>query len=336
MTSFLRLARRSAAARFAPALLIGTALALAGAGSLAFAGDDDDEATAFTRFREGKDGHSALEVAHATYKSDKTGVKVVLYGVVHIADPAYYKKVQKDLDSMDVVLYEGVTPSEKQKKDESMKALGEMQGMMGDLLGLQFQKDGINYKAKNLVHADMTLDELEKATGGDLSKLTPMGKLFSDPNMVKQIAPLMKMFRSLGKQFMKSNPALRDGLKSQMARQLGNADVSQLPGGEEMARVLITERNKVAVSVLDKELEKHESGRIAIFYGAAHMKDFHDRLTARGFRQAKKTWLPAWTIGGGGDEEDDGDETPAPRSEEKERSREPETVPPSKSGKRWF
>src|SRR5262245_28238713 len=113
-------------ARFIPALL------LALAPLLAFAGDED---TSFIRFSEKGAGKGSLDIATATYRSEKTKTEVVLYGVVHIADADYYKKVQKELNSYDVVLFEGVKPSENKVPDESMKGLGEMQGMMGDLLG---------------------------------------------------------------------------------------------------------------------------------------------------------------------------------------------------------
>lgn len=311
-----------------PALLVGLLPLFAAAA---------DEDASFIRWRDGAAGNGALEIAHATYKNDKTGVEVVLYGVVHIADPAYYKRVQKDLDSYDVVLYEGVGPTDKTKVDESMKALGEMQGMMGELLGLQFQKDGIDYKAKNLVHADMSQEELEKAAGGDMSRVLPMMKIFQDPKVAKQMVPLMRMMRTLGKGFMEGNPAMKNNLKSMMAKQMGNADFGSMPGGDEMMRVIIVERNKVALGVLDKELEKRKSGKIAIFYGAGHMPDMEKRLAEKGWRQTNKSWDAAWTVGGDepSSSDDDDDDRPAKKPAKREEPKEePRKALPA--GKRWI
>ena len=75
-----------------------------------------DAPTDFIRYKEGKtQADGALQIAKATYVSDKTGVKVVLYGVVHIGDMAYYHRIQKDLDSYTAVLYEGVKPPKDMK-----------------------------------------------------------------------------------------------------------------------------------------------------------------------------------------------------------------------------
>jgi hypothetical protein len=308
----------------------------------AFADDDDDDAPAtrsdgskvekaFTRFQKNRNG-GTLETAYAVYKNKDTDVEVILYGAVHIADKAYYKKVQKDLDSYDVVLYEGVSPSKDQEPDENMKSIGELQTTMGSMLGLTFQKDGINYKAKNLVHADMTYDELLKATDGDISKALPGAQMFSDPQTKSMLKPMLKMMKSFGKQFMEMAPQMRDGLKLQMAQQLAGTDLSKVPGGEGAAKILVGERNKVALKVLDEQLAKRKSGKIAIFYGAAHMKDFNDRLEAKGWKQTKVEWNVAWDVGGkNADAEGDSDDDDAPKAPAPERRREHE-----KSGARWF
>lgn len=287
------------------------------AGSAAVWADEAVE-TKFTRFTESDDADtgSRLETAYATYTSDKSDVKVILYGAIHIADKAYYKKVNDDLASYDVVLFEGVSPSKDAKPDENMQTIGELQTTMGKALGLTFQKDGIDYKGgvqRNFVHADMTQDELLKATDGDLSKALPGAGLFGDPNMMKMLKPLMGMLKD-----MKLPKSMRDPLKLQMAQQLANADMESLPGGEGATKILIGERNKVALKVLDEQLEKRKSGTIAIFYGAAHMKDFHSRLVKKGWKQEKVAWNVAWQIGGKRPAAPERErETPAPREPEK-------------------
>lgn len=255
-----------------------------------------DEATKFIRFKAGdKPNTGALQIAYAVYKSDKTDVTITLYGVVHIADMAYYQSVQKDLDSHDAVLYELVIPGKKKiKPNASAQGLGQMQKAMGELLGLSFQKDGINYKSKKSewIHADMNMDELAAASGGDPSKALPGGGMFS-PQMMKNLGPMLKMGMGFIKQMFKSNPAMRDSLKIRFAQQMTNAD-KMITG--EMQRVIVVERNKKAMSVLDRELAKRSKGRLALFYGAAHNADFHERLAKRGFRQVKKVWKNAWSV----------------------------------------
>jgi len=293
------------------------------AGSAAVRAEDVE--TKFTRFTESEDEAtgSQLDTAYATYTHKDTGVKVILYGAIHIADKAYYKKVNDDLFSYAVVLYEGVSPSKDAKPDEDMQSIGEMQTAIGQMLGLTFQKDGIDYKggiAKHFVHADMTQDELLKATDGDLSKALP-GAGMINPEMMKQLKPMMGMLKDI-----KIPGSMKKMLKLQMAKQLADADIASMPGGENMQKIIIVERNKVALKVLDEQLEKRKSGTIAVFYGAAHMKDMHERLAKKGWTQSKVEWNTAWQIGGKRKAQPEGDKKP---------TRDPERVP-SGGKKRWL
>src|SRR5271170_3967219 len=81
------------------------------AGSAATWADDKAIETKFTRYVDSDDDDvgAKLEVAFATYTSKTSDVKIILYGAVHIADKAYYKKVNDDLASYDCVLFEGVS-----------------------------------------------------------------------------------------------------------------------------------------------------------------------------------------------------------------------------------
>lgn len=256
---------------------------------------------AYVRYTEGdrrQDG--ALQCAVATFRHPTRNQTVVLYGVVHIADAEYYARVQQDLDSYTTVLYEGVAPG-KEQPTEADKSLGDMQKVMGEMLGMTFQKDGIDYTRKNLVHADMTMDELKEKLGG--GTINPMGQLLSEEQM-KSMAPIMKMIAGLGKMFMQNNPEMQSRMRAQFAQQLANADMAQLGGqmGEKMARVILIDRNEVCMKVLGQQLETQQDGSIAIFYGAAHMPDLQQRLEAQGFTLAEKRWMSAWKVGGGVDD----------------------------------
>ncbi|WP_395734438.1 hypothetical protein [Prosthecobacter sp.] len=59
--------------------------------------------------------------------------------------------------------------------------------------------------------------------------------------------------------------------------------------------VLVGERNKVALGVMDKEIAAGKK-RIAIFYGAAHLGDMEERLLKKGFKRTKVEWLKAWDL----------------------------------------
>jgi hypothetical protein len=296
-----------------------TALALTlGAASSAVAGE------AYVRYQQDADNakDGALQTAVATFRHPTKKVEIILYGVVHIADKAYYQNVQRDLDSYDVVLYEGVKPG-KAKPTEADKGLGQMQKMMGEMLGLTFQKDGINYKAKNLVHADMDMDQFKKAMGGN--SINPLGGIFGKDQM-KMLGPIMKTAGPIMKALMRSNPAMQDNLKRMLAGQLGNANMNAAMGKKAM-QVILIERNKVVMKVLAEQLQKTNKGTVAIFYGAAHNPDFEERLAKLGFQLQTKRWMSAWTIGQGTNEGEEKPSTTAPKSA-------PKAAP--ETGSRWF
>ena len=61
---------------------------------------------------------------------------------------------------------------------------------------------------------------------------------------------------------------------------------------------LITERNKKALAVLRKELDKG-TRRIAVFYGAGHLSDMEKRLsTDFGMKRINEEWVDAWNLRG--------------------------------------
>ena len=64
----------------------------------------------------------------------------------------------------------------------------------------------------------------------------------------------------------------------------------------ESGSVILTERNKVALEVLKKRLEKGDK-KIGIFYGAAHLADMEERLIGEfGLKKGKTVWNDAWSM----------------------------------------
>lgn len=248
----------------------------------------------YVRWESGRSpDQGALRTAVATYQHPDEDIRVALYGVVHIADMSYYREVQKDLDGYDVVLYEGVGSPEERAQGEGSD-LGEIQGLMGEMLGLSFQKDGIDYTRKNLVHADMTMAELKKALGG--ASISPLGGAM-DEEQAGAFVPMLKMLGQLGAMFLKSNPEMQNRVKLMMGQSLANADLTQHMG-KQIVQAILLDRNAVVMKVLAREVEKMEKGSIAIFYGAAHHPDLAKRLEGLGYTRTDKRWMSAWKVGG--------------------------------------
>ncbi len=92
-----------------------------------------------------------------------------------------------------------------------------------------------------------------------------------------------------------TRPDAERQLKVVIARQLGQMDLSAMgldgPGGS----VLVTERNKAALSTLSDSITAGKKN-LAIFYGAAHMPDMTKRLEALGFSPVSTQWNLAWDL----------------------------------------
>ncbi len=66
--------------------------------------------------------------------------------------------------------------------------------------------------------------------------------------------------------------------------------------GPTIGTILIADRNKAALKVLQKEIAKGKK-KIGIFYGAAHMPDFEKRLRDDfDLKKDKEEWITAWDM----------------------------------------
>src|SRR5262245_51534059 len=105
---------------------------------------------------------------------DRSQPVVWLTGVSHIGDSNYYARVQRHLNSQDLVLYEGVTDratrAQRAKKTRGDRPSEEgtdgeessLQGNMAAALGLVFQLESIDYDRPNFRNSDLTIEELQQ------------------------------------------------------------------------------------------------------------------------------------------------------------------------------
>ncbi len=242
----------------------------------------------------------ALQTAVATYKLAGSGpeddVEVTLIGAVHIGEATYYSRLNQLFRQYDALLYEMVMDPEggmPDPEERGVSPVSTIQVGMKSALNLSFQLDEIDYKAKNFVHADMTPQEFF-----DCMKELEQG--------------LMSMiFRSMGASLaqqssQKSNDlevlaAMVSGdtmsLRVAFAEQMEQADGQMAAlANKEGKSALITERNATAFKVLKRELEAGKK-KIAVFYGAGHLKDMHKRLEKDfAMELTELEWLDAWSL----------------------------------------
>ena len=261
-----------------------------------------EEPTNFIRFVE-EDESDSLQTAVVSYKSPQK-VKVDLVGAIHIADKAYFDALNVRFKGYDAVLYELVGPSfeergkpEVKKEAAKLQWVGQLQTMMRDTLKLHGQLEGIDYKAKNFVHADMDMSQFTQTqTQKQESFLTLYLKAAQAQKEVNEkrgvnsdAAGMVMLLKIL---------TMKDSsteLKRMIAQEFDS--VEDIMAGIETGdgTVLVGERNKVALQVMDKEIAAGKK-RIAIFYGAAHLGDMEERLLKKGFKRTKVNWLKAWDL----------------------------------------
>ena len=178
-------------------------------------------------------------------------------------------------------------------------AIGTAQQGLTKLLGLQFQLDQIDYKPQNFVHADLSPRQFSAAMQrrGE-SWWTMFSKLMQESmdranGAEKKNSPDLSFGDLFGIVF-GSNRELR--MKRLLAEQFSDMEVLTSAFGGKDGSSLITDRNAAALSVLNLELQKGERS-LAIFYGAAHMHDFDQRLRKEfNLEPIEVVWLEAWNL----------------------------------------
>ena len=270
------------------------------AGLWALAAEAKPVEKTYLRFQEKEKG-AALEVGIISMQHKVTGAKVDLVGAVHIGDQAYYEGLNKDFKKYESVLYEMVKPADVDPgnlpKDRPQSGVSIIQKFMKSQLDLTFQLDVVDYGAKNFVHADMTTKQFEKrqkARGENMFKLMfkmmqqdlaqrAKGKGAADISTLELIRALLSPTRSVE-------------LKYLLARQFNEMERITAGLDADGGSVILTDRNKVALRVLKKQLQGGKKN-LAIFYGAAHFPDREKRMIEKmGFERKGVRWVTAWDL----------------------------------------
>ena len=260
-------------------------------------------ARSYVRVRRDKAGEViALETAVVQFgprDRSQASPTVDLYAAIHVADRAYYVQLNRDFARYDAVLYELVAkqntrPTPEKSAGASHPVAILQKGLQG-LLDLDYQLDRVDYKRRNMIHADMTPAQLADSMNrrGE-SLLTMLFRAFgyslakqdSRTNDNQDVKVLMALFSS--------QRAL--ALKRLFAQELEDLDGLTLALGGEQGSSLVEERNKVALAELRRQLAAGKR-KAAIFYGGAHMPDIERRLTGDfGLTVRNVRWLNAWDM----------------------------------------
>lgn len=243
-----------------------------------------------------------------TRKGTKSSVPidVDLVSAVHIAEQSYYDELNRRFATYDTVLFELIGPEDLsvemrkslQHRERGENPISMIQQTMQTALGLQFQLEQIDYSKKNFVHADLSPEGFQqslKSRGDSMGtlfmRLVMQGMLEEQKNQNPYDGMLLMMAFVTSTE--DARPFVLRRYLAEHFRQLDSL-TEKIEGPKGSA--IVSDRNDRALQVLKRELEKG-SKRFAIFYGAAHMPKFQEKLEQDfHLHRTSVEWIPAWHL----------------------------------------
>ena len=216
-----------------------------------------------------------LRTARLVFRSSASTATVTLFPMVHVGEERFYAEVYADAFGHDVVLVEGVRSSVSRNLTRAYR------WMKPERLGLviQFKPSAAGPGMARIVHADITADDFHR----EWRKIPwHLRAAFA------VIAPLFGLSQRLF--------ASREGLAehSAMDDRLSSDEVlSWNPDFEAVHHCIGEARDERLLQCLATEIESAAVGaeRIAVVYGARHMRAVIRELTRRGFYSSEARWL---------------------------------------------
>jgi hypothetical protein len=226
---------------------------------------------------------------------------VDLVGAVHIGDRSYYRDLNRRFRKYDAVLFELVAPEGTEvprgRGTSNSHPLGALQNGMKSMLEVEHQLEQIDYTRDNMIHADLSPAEFFESMDKRNEGFAQMYFRMIGASMAQQSQQAAEGESAemdlMAAMFSKDRPRQ---LKIAMAKQFESMEqlLTSLSGPD--GSTLITERNKRALDVLEKQLDKGVD-RLAIFYGAGHLSDMQEQMAERfDMKPISVDWLEAWNL----------------------------------------
>jgi len=251
---------------------------------------------------------SRLEVAIRTFTLP-SGQNVDLMAVIHIADDSYYQQLNSRFPAYDSVLFELVgdpkrltesapLTAEERKVQPVGSGVSFIQQSAGKYLNLTFQLGAVDYRGKNMVHADTSPAEFEKmqAERGE-SMLT----LFTRAMQVQMNGSInsaaMNELDTFALIRILLSPNSAAEFKMSLAKMFDQMESITVAMEGKNPTAILGGRNDVVMAKLKEVLANRKQRRIAVFFGGGHMPGIERALVAEmKAKPVSEEWLPAWTM----------------------------------------
>ncbi len=244
-------------------------------------------------------GSKSLQVAVVRYAPRTGGEHYVdLVGAVHIGDKSYYQQLNEMFKKYDAVLYEAIMPEDgsiPSGGSEEKSGLSSVQSGLADFMDLSFQMDEVDYTGKHFLHADMTPKEFKQSMDNKGESFFSMIFKIMRADYANQLtgnSPVSNF--DVFKAMLSSDR--ENAFRKILATVLLDMDALNALEGSE-GSTIISERNNKALKVLTKAMKDEDNRSFAIFYGAGHLPDFHEKLVADfDMIPVSTKWLDAWNF----------------------------------------
>ncbi|MCB0336856.1 MAG: hypothetical protein KDD62_11150 [Bdellovibrionales bacterium] len=249
--------------------------------------------------------HKIVSVDTATVRYepiDGSDLKVDLIGAVHMADREYFANLNQAFQQYERVLYELVAPPDTRPTKDRVPGtdpFSVLQASLPEMLAFSHQLDEVDYHAPNLVHADLSFEDLreEARKRGETAFTLIAGMALDFLKVVQKMEEQQDQLKDV------SVPGLLEMLTDPNAFRQSFAETLALMDDEEsiggfttLTPYIIEARNNAALAVLDQEIQAGRK-KLAIFYGAAHLSDFEGKLLSEfGLKRTGVQWNKAWDL----------------------------------------
>lgn len=218
-----------------------------------------------------------LRAAQITFVNPDRKLRVTLFPVIHVAEPAFFKEVYEQAYNADLVLTEGIDTPVSRRLTRAYRYMATRDS------GLVLQSVAAPKRSEKTRHADLKPEDFVA--------------LWRDvPWWLRALATVLAPFVGLKNRWFLN--------RSKLAKLLELSDLSSrdtILGWDEVTatfdKALLHERDKHLLGVLLAEVNKAADGtHIAIIYGAAHMPAVIKAMPDMGFHWQDSQWMTVFKI----------------------------------------
>jgi hypothetical protein len=254
-----------------------------------------------------------LQTSIYTLISKDTNVRLKIIGVVHVADKECYLSIQKIINDLDYLFYEGIRvkshaqisqqnfplslvtqSTEETDTLRSIKKYSDLKSEIAHFLNFADQAEHLRPKA-NWINADIDFNQFVELLRAYNIQFDSLSNLSGDSQSIaKDYSEIIRMnqrdnlYRAKIASFKKKMS--QNLVKS--ANDLAYLEEMRLP-----REAIIIERNKIALTFLKPKFSSQIPLELGLLYGAAHTPNFVEILTREyNFEIESCEWLDAWSL----------------------------------------